>query len=302
VSEQYAIETRELTKRFGNRPAVQGLTMQVQCGEIFGFLGPNGAGKTTAIKMLLGLVRPTFGDAALLGRPLGTLEARRRIGYLPELFRYPEWLAARELLNWHAAVLRVPKTLRASHISAILERVGLADRADDRIGTYSKGMQQRLGLGVALLGKPDLIVLDEPTSALDPIGRADVRALLGDLRRKGTTVFLNSHLLSEIEYVCDRVAIIDRGRIIAIGSLDELLGRPALRIAFTEVDAPLRDYLIARGAVLDGSAAALLHDIDDSRVPELVAELVGRGARIKAVQPLRRTLEERFLELFEERQ
>jgi len=276
--------------------------MQVQCGEIFGFLGPNGAGKTTAIKMLLGLVRPTFGDAALLGRPLGTLEARRRIGYLPELFRYPEWLAARELLNWHAAVLRVPKTLRASHISAILERVGLADRADDRIGTYSKGMQQRLGLGVALLGKPDLIVLDEPTSALDPIGRADVRALLGDLRRKGTTVFLNSHLLSEIEYVCDRVAIIDRGRIIAIGSLDELLGRPALRIAFTEVDAPLRDYLIARGAVLDGSAAALLHDIDDSRVPELVAELVGRGARIKAVQPLRRTLEERFLELFEERQ
>lgn len=298
---EHAIETRDLSKRYRNRAAVRDLTMHVQRGEIFAFLGPNGAGKTTAVKMLLGLVRPTSGAAAILGRPLGSLEARRTIGYLPELFRYQEWLNAREVLNWHAAVLRTPTSKRAAHIDAILERVGLADRADDRVGAYSKGMHQRLGLGVALLGEPELIVLDEPTSALDPVGRADVRALLSELKAKGTTVFLNSHLLSEVEYVCDRVAVIDRGSIIAMGSLDELLGRFALRIAFADIDATLRGYLASRGAVFDGEATALFYGVDEAAVPGVVAELVSNGAKIKAVQPIRRTLEQRFLELLEER-
>ncbi|MBV9278403.1 MAG: ABC transporter ATP-binding protein, partial [Candidatus Eremiobacteraeota bacterium] len=152
----FAIETRDLTKRFGSRVAVDALTIRVQQGEVFGFLGPNGAGKTTAVKMLLGLVMPTSGDAAILGKPLTSLEARRATGYLPELFRYQEWLTAREVLGWHAAVLTIRRAERSAHVNGILDRIGLARRADDKVGTFSKGMQQRLGLGVALLGDPQL--------------------------------------------------------------------------------------------------------------------------------------------------
>lgn len=292
-----ALETRELTKRYGDRSAVADLTMRVMRGETFGFLGPNGAGKTTVVKMLLGLVQPTSGDAAILGRPLGSLEARRRIGYLPELFRYQEWLTAREVLGWHAAVLRIAHERRASEIGGILRRVGLAERAGDRVGTFSKGMQQRLGIGVALLGSPELIFLDEPTSALDPVGRADVRALIAGLKAEGTTVFLNSHLLSEVEHVCDRVAVIDAGRALAIGDLSELLGRFALRIGFESIDAALHAELVRRDAEFGRDRTAVLHGLSDSDTPDVVAELVAFGARIKTVQPIRSTLEERFLEI-----
>ncbi|MBV8727500.1 MAG: ABC transporter ATP-binding protein [Candidatus Eremiobacteraeota bacterium] len=300
TSDAYAIETRELTKRFDQRVAVNELTLSVKRGEIFGFLGPNGAGKTTAVKMLLGLVRPTSGDAAILGKPLQSLAARRATGYLPELFRYQEWLTAREVCEWHAAVLRVSRHKRRGHIDDTLHRVGLGERADDRVGTYSKGMQQRLGIGVALLGDPKLIVLDEPTSALDPVGRADVRALLPELQANGATIFLNSHLLAEVEAVCDRVAVIDRGNLIATGSLDELLGHFGLRITFAEIGEPLAQQLSARGALLDGQATATFDRIDEDTVPSLIADLVRNGAAIKAVQPIRRTLEERFLELLNE--
>ncbi|MBV9027871.1 MAG: ABC transporter ATP-binding protein [Candidatus Eremiobacteraeota bacterium] len=292
-----AIETRALTKRFGARVAVRDLTLRVKRGEIFGFLGPNGAGKTTVVKMLLGLVQPTSGAAAILGRPLESLEWRRSTGYLPELFRYQEWLTAREVLGWHAAVLQISRKKRAAHISNILNQVNLSERADERISTFSKGMQQRLGLGVALLGDPQLIMLDEPTSALDPVGRADVRALLPQLKANGATVFLNSHLLSEVEAVCDRVAVIDRGSLAAIGTLDELLGQFALRISFAEIGEPLAEYLRSRGASVDGRTTALFERIDQSAVPGLVADLVSNGAAISAVEPIRRTLEQRFLEL-----
>jgi ABC-2 type transport system ATP-binding protein len=297
VTENPAIETRGLGKRYGDRDAVADLTMRVMRGEVFGFLGPNGAGKTTVVKMLLGLVHPTAGVAAILGRPLGSLAVRRKIGYLPELFRYPEWLSAREVLAWHAALLRVSRERRGAEIDMILRRVGLAERAGDRIGTFSKGMQQRLGIGVALIGSPDLIFLDEPTSALDPVGRADIRKLIADLKAAGTTIFLNSHLLSEVEHVCDRVAVIDGGRAIAIGELGELLGRFALRISFESIDAALRAELLRREATFDGTTTALLHGLSDANVPDVVAELVALGARIKAVQPIRSTLEERFLEI-----
>ncbi len=292
-----ALETRELTKCYGERSAVADLTMRVMRGETFGFLGPNGAGKTTVVKMLLGLVQPTSGDAAILGRPLGSLEARRRIGYLPELFRYQEWLSAREVLGWHAAVVRIARERRAVEIDAILRRVGLAERAGDRVGTFSKGMQQRLGIGVALLGSPELIFLDEPTSALDPVGRADVRALIAGLKAAGTTVFLNSHLLSEVEHVCDRVAVIDAGRALAIGDLSELLGRFALRISFESIDAALHAELARRDAEFGRDRTVLLHGLSDSDIPDVVAGLAAFGARIKAVQPIRSTLEERFLEI-----
>src|SRR5579871_6491417 len=173
-----AISTLNLAKRYRKVTALADLTMTVPRGEVFGFLGPNGAGKTTAVKLLVGLAYPTAGEGMVLGAPLGDREARRRIGYLPELFRYQDWLSAREVLALHCALLGVPRRARAALIKDALEVVGLAARAGDRVGTYSKGMQQRLGLGVALVSRPDLVLLDEPTSALDPVGRHDVRTII----------------------------------------------------------------------------------------------------------------------------
>ncbi len=205
--------------------------MTVPRGEIFGFLGPNGAGKTTSVKLLLGLLKPTSGEAWLLGEPIGDLGTRRRIGYLPELFRYQGWLDAREVLALHCELAPLPRSTWKEEIAAALDTVGLTDRADDRVSTFSKGMQQRLGLAAALVGKPELVFLDEPTSALDPVGRHDVREIIRGLSDRGTAVFLNSHLLSEVEQVCDRVAVVDHGRVIASGTMDELLsGTSTIRL------------------------------------------------------------------------
>src|SRR5579862_67771 len=185
-----AIHAIGLSKRYRDVVAVSSLDMTVGRGEVFGFLGPNGAGKTTVVKMLLGLVRPSAGEGLLLGAPLGDRETRRRVGYLPELFRFQALLSGREVLRLHCRLLELPRPSWAGQIDAALETVGLADRGDDRVGTFSKGMQQRLGLGVALLGNPALIMLDEPTSALDPVGRHDVREIIRGLRERGCTVFL----------------------------------------------------------------------------------------------------------------
>ena len=271
-----AIVARALGKRYGRVDALHDLTLEVARGECLGFLGPNGAGKSTAVKMLLGLVRPSAGDARLLGRPAGDLRTRARIGYLPELFRYPDWLSAREVLAFHARLLRLRDASRA--IDEALGEVGLRERAGDRVGTYSKGMQQRLGLAVALLGAPEIIFLDEPTSALDPVGRSDVRALIERLRARGTTVFLNSHLLGEVERVCDRVCVIDRGRVVADGAIDTLGG--AARGVRVRLDEGWREY-----------------DLAAAEIPALVSRLVAEGARVHAVEPLHTTLEDRFLAL-----
>src|SRR5213593_169672 len=225
-----AVKTVELRKTFGRTVALAGLTMTVPRGEVFGFLGPNGAGKTTAVKLLLGLLSPTAGQGWLLGRPLGDLAARRRIGYLPELFRYQYWLSASEVLALHCELAPLPRSSWKDEIRTVLETVGLKDRAHDKMGTFSKGMQQRLGLGAALLGEPELVFLDEPTSALDPVGRHDVREVIRGLAARGSAVFLNSHLLSEVEQVCDRVAVVDRGRVIASGTMDDLLSGTAVRV------------------------------------------------------------------------
>ena len=224
------IETDGLAKRYGRTDALVDLSMQVDAGEVFGFLGPNGAGKTTAVKLLLGLARPTGGGGTVLDAPIGDRLARRRIGYLPELFRYQPWLRAREVLALHGRLIGGGADRSRAAIDRVLDEVGLLDRADDVVGAFSKGMQQRLGLGVALLGSPALIVLDEPTSALDPVGRADVRSIIRRARDAGATIFLNSHLLTEVERVCDRVAIVDHGRVLASGRLDDLLGEPTVRI------------------------------------------------------------------------
>ena len=271
-----ALVARGLAKRYGRVEALRDLSLRVERGESFGFLGPNGAGKSTAVKILLGLVAASAGEATVLGRPIGDPAARARAGYLPELFRYPDWLTAREVMRLHARLARVRDASRA--IDAALDEVGLLARAGDRVRAYSKGMQQRLGLAVALLGDPEIVFLDEPTSALDPVGRSDVRALLERLRARGTTVFLNSHLLGEVERVCDRVCVVDRGAVVAEGTVDALVG--GSRGVRVRLDDGWHEF-----------------DVAPDRVPELVARLVGEGARVHAVEPRQDTLEDRFLAL-----
>jgi ABC-2 type transport system ATP-binding protein len=295
-----AIHTVDLSKRFGKTVALAGLTMTVPRGEIFGFLGPNGAGKTTSVKLLLGLLKPTSGEAWLLGERIGDLNTRRRIGYLPELFRYQNWLDAREVLALHCELAPLPRSTWKEEIRAALDTVGLSDRADDRVSTFSKGMQQRLGLAAALLGKPELVFLDEPTSALDPIGRHDVREIIRGLSARGTAVFLNSHLLSEVEQVCDRVAVVDHGRVIAAGTMDELLSGTAVRVRVSGLDEQARSKLAGFGPLDDEGEHLTFTKLDIERVPELVSTIVSLGGRVYEVAPRHQTLEDRFLQLLHE--
>jgi ABC-2 type transport system ATP-binding protein len=292
-----AIHCVELTRHFGRTVAVAGLTMTMPRGEVFGFLGPNGAGKTTAVKLLLGLLRPTGGEGWVLGQPIGEVAVRRRVGYLPELFRFQPWLSGGEVLRLHCELACLPRAGWRSEIDRVLGLVGLAERAGDRVRTYSKGMQQRLGLAAALLGDPELVFLDEPTSALDPVGRYDVRQVIHHLRERGTAVFLNSHLLTEVEMVCDRVAMVDRGRVIATGTLDELLGGQSCRVRVTGLDAQQRRSLGSFGRAEDDGEWLVVRGVEADRVPDLVAEIVRLGGRVHAVEPRHETLEDRFLQL-----
>lgn len=293
-----AITTLELSKRYRQTVALASLTMSVKRGQIFGFLGPNGAGKTTSVKLLLGLTRPTSGEAAVLGVPAGNRAARRHIGYLPELFRYQDWLSAREVLALHSALAGILRSERACEIDRVLTTVGLSTRADDRVSTFSKGMQQRLGLGVALLGHPELVFLDEPTSALDPVGRHDVREIIRELRRRGTTVFLNSHLLSEVEQVCDTVAVVDKGSVIASGTLEALLGgSTSVRIRATGLAAGGLVEMGKFGAFDEEAGWITYRGVSEETVPLIVDELVRLGGRIYTVESRHQTLEDRFLQL-----
>jgi len=295
-----AIQTVNLSKRFGRTVALAGLTMTVPRGEVFGFLGPNGAGKTTSVKLLLGLLKPTSGEAWLLGRPIGDLQTRRRIGYLPELFRYQGWLTAHEVLALHCELAPLPRASWNDEITTALDTVGLTDRARDRVSTFSKGMQQRLGLGAALLGEPELVFLDEPTSALDPVGRHDVREIIRGLASRGTAVFLNSHLLSEVEQLCDRVAVVDHGRVIAAGTMDELLSGTAVKVRVEGLDATARSKLSTFGDIDDEGDQLTFTKLKAERVPDLVAAIIDLGGRVYEVAPRHQTLEDRFLQLLEE--
>jgi ABC-2 type transport system ATP-binding protein len=295
-----AIDVRQLAKSYGHVHALVDLTLRVAKGEVFGFLGPNGAGKTTSVKLLTGLTHPTAGSGMVLGYPIGDRRGRVHLGYLPELFRFPEWLSGREVLQFHARLCG--RRVDPHHIDAALELVGLVPRADDRVGTFSKGMQQRLGLAVALLGKPELVVLDEPTSALDPAGRLEVREIVHRLRSRGTTVFLNSHLLTEVEHVCDRVAVVTKGRIVAQGTLAEILGsQSSVRVRASANGARLEDLLAGFGRVVADRGSFVVHGLEGDRVPALVNALVAAHAEVYSVEPLSATLEERFLELTSER-
>jgi ABC-2 type transport system ATP-binding protein len=292
-----AIRLEHVTKRYGKVVALDDLSLAVQQG-VFGFLGPNGAGKTTAVKILLGLTRPTSGSGSLAGFPFGSKASLGRIGYLPELFRYQSWLTAREVLALHCELAHIDRARWPAEIDRILATVGLADRGTSRVGTFSKGMQQRLGLGVALLDDPMTVLLDEPTSALDPVGRHDVREIIRALREKGTIVFLNSHLLSEVEQVCDAVAIVDRGKVVAQGDLTQLLGTSSVCVRATGVSREARAAMSRFGQLDDGADGELVvKGIERERIPELVSAIVASGARVYAVEPQHESLEERFLSL-----
>ena len=285
-----------LRKRYGRQTAVEDVSFTVGRGEVLGLLGPNGAGKTTVIKMLLGLARPDAGEVQLLGRPGHDAQARARVGYLPELFRYQPWLSAAEVLALHVQLAGA--TVAAAEQLECLTLVGLGDRASDRVGGFSKGMQQRLGLAVALVARPELVVLDEPTSALDPLGRADVRDLVLALKSRGVAVLLNSHLIGEVERVCDRVVILDKGRVAASGSLAQLLGRQELRLRLDSVSAAAEARLAAAGDLHRDADAYLLTlpaDPETTSVPDLIADLVALGVRVHSVEPGRISLEERLL-------
>lgn len=220
-----AIDANALTKAYPNGRGCRDVTLTVGKGEAFGFLGPNGAGKSTFVKMLVGLISPTGGHASILGHPLGSMEAKMKIGYLPELYRYQDWLTGEEVVRLHAKLCRIPTSVMDQRIPQLLQEVGIGLRGRDRVKHYSKGMQQRLGLACALVNDPEILFLDEPSSALDPIGRMEVRKILQRLKERGITIFLNSHLLEDVEVLCDRMALLSNGAVLRHGKVAEMLNK-----------------------------------------------------------------------------
>ena len=294
-----AVETRSLRKEYGATTAVADLSVSVAPGEVFGFLGPNGAGKTTSIKMLLALVEPTSGDARVLGSPLGDRGTRARIGFLPEHFRFHDSLSARELLRFHGRLYGLRGMDLDRRIDALLVRVDLLDAADRPLRGYSKGMLQRAGLAQALLNEPRLVFLDEPTSGLDPLGRLLVRDIIDELRAGGTAVFLNSHLLGEVEATCDRVAFVKQGRVVYELALSEPQAVLDVELRVSPIDPCLLESLARFGddvrAVGDGRVALRLPS--EEAVADVVRSLVERGTRVFGVQARRKSLEEWFVEV-----
>ncbi len=293
-----AIKTENLRKTFGDRTAVKGFTLEVEHGEVFGFLGPNGAGKTTSLKMLLGLVAPTSGTAWLLGKPVGNRATLSRIGFLPEHFRFQEWLTASEFLDFHGQLLGMNRRDLNSRKEKLLERVGLSEFRTKQLRTFSKGMLQRVGLAQALLNRPSLVLLDEPTSGLDPVGRRLVRDIIHELRGEGTCVFLNSHLLSEIEVTCDRVAFIRHGEVVRVLDLASLEGASSLlTIRAAGLTAKIVSGLSrwSRDIRVDGEQLTMtIHNKND--ITETNRYLVEKGVNVFALIPNRQSLEEIFVE------
>jgi ABC-2 type transport system ATP-binding protein len=293
-----AREARALRKEYGSKVAVRELTLSLRRGEVFGFLGPNGAGKTTSMKMLLGLVRPTAGGGRMLGRRLGDPRGRARVGYLPEHFALHEWLEGRELLRFHGSLLGLPARGLVGHVDERLRRVGLADAAHRRVREYSKGMKQRLGLAQALLGEPELVFLDEPTSGLDPLGRRLVRDVIRELRDRGTSVFLNSHLLSEVEVTCDRVAFVKDGRVVRETPLGADERGLEVEMRLERSPAALLAGLARFGRdVREENGRVRLRVDGEERLPEITRWLVAEGVGLYHLAARRPTLEELFLEV-----
>ncbi|MCD1261785.1 ABC transporter ATP-binding protein [Paenibacillus athensensis] len=321
------IETAALTKTYNGRGGCRSISLQVPRGCIFGLLGPNGAGKSTFVKMLAGLHRPDSGRATVLGQPLGRSEARRKLGYLPELFRFQDWLTAAEVLRFHGQLggLRTQETRSPSFRSRVrdsLALVGLSEAADRRVGGFSKGMQQRLGLAAALLLEPELVILDEPASALDPIGRYEIRGLLKRLRAQGVTIFLNTHLLEDVEELCEEAAFLYDGELLASGPLQQLLGRAGelssgngnwrfrlggwLPQTWSELSAAaggsLSSLLHVAEADASGNAVLSARIADQEQAGYLCALFVRNGLTLYESGPAPNSLETWFLQMAQSRQ
>ena len=301
-----AVEINGLTKvyGFGNDEvkAVDSLELTIDQGEVFGFLGPNGAGKTTTVQMLMQIVFPSAGSASLLGKPVGDIETRSRIGFLPELFQFHSFLRADEFLHFHASLYGMRADKRKAKVEETLDLIGLSENARSRLGTFSKGMLQRIGIGQAIINDPDLLFLDEPTSALDPIGRRDIRDLVMKLRDRGSTVFLNSHLLSEVEMTCDRIGIMNKGRMVRISDLDSLI-KPAqcVDILAVNLDAETIERIremATRVEVSDGRLSVTVENED--QIQQLARMIMDSGADLREFTPRQVPLEEVFMQTIEE--
>ncbi len=295
-----AIETHHLRKVFnGDKVAVADLSLTVERGEVFGFLGPNGAGKTTSVKMLLGLISPSAGEGSLLEAPLGNSEARSKVGFLPEHFRFHDWLTATEFLRLHADLYQMPRSQTKERVPELLELVALSPHADKKLRAFSKGMLQRVGLAQALLNQPDLVILDEPTSGLDPVGRRMVRDIIKDLRNRGTAVFLNSHFLSEVEVTCDRVAFIKNGEVVRVASMDALVdGELTLQIRGRHFSPETLTGLSRWGRNLREDDGHLSMIVDgEADLPAINRFLVEQGVDVYNFTPERISLEDLFLQI-----
>jgi ABC-2 type transport system ATP-binding protein len=293
-----AIRTRGLRKVFGGKVAVRNLTLDVSRGEVFGFLGPNGAGKSTSVKMLLGLVFPTSGEAEILGRPAGDVKTRSKVGFLPEHFRFYDWLTSTELLKLHGRLYGMSHAALRERVPSLLDLVGLTPHRDKPLRDFSKGMLQRIGLAQALLNDPDLIFLDEPTSGLDPFGRRLVRDIIKAQRDRGATVLLNSHLLGEVEITCDRVAFIRDGEVVETRQLNENDEQITVSIRASNVNAEVANGLSQWAPSVRSEGERLTLTLSSNALlPEVVRYLVAKGADVYEVTPQRLSLEERFLEI-----
>jgi ABC-2 type transport system ATP-binding protein len=326
ASPAWAIDLTHVAKTYkGKVQALRGIEMRVRAGEVFGLLGPNGAGKSTLVKILMTVIAPTRADGAVLGKPVGDKDTLRRIGYLPEHHRFPDYLTGRQVLDFYGGLAGVPRRERAARIDPLLELVGMKDWGNQRVRGYSKGMRQRIGIAQALVNNPDLILLDEPTDGVDPVGRRDIRQVCQRLKDEGKTVFLNSHLLSELELVCDRVAILVQGLVASQGTLDELTRDRR----YYEIEAALEpaearaiwssllpaDLTLApkpgAGDVLRAESAGASHahlgfvelerstlrlgTTEAGHVQPFVDALRARGVMLRALRPVRPTLEDLFM-------
>jgi ABC-2 type transport system ATP-binding protein len=306
-----AIEVRGLRKTyrpaFGGRAidALAGIDLDVQPGELFGLLGPNGAGKTTTVKILLGLTHATAGEASLLGLPARDPESRRRVGYLPEGHRFPGYLTARQTLSVFGRMSGVDRRTLHARIPGLLERVKLADWADVKVKKFSKGMTQRLGLASALVHEPEVLLLDEPTDGVDPVGRREIRDLLRSEAGRGRAILLNSHLLSEIELTCDRVAVLRKGKVVAMGTVEELTKKKEENVSsngYRFMASPLSEELIADFRELGAEAERVNGHVrltarDAAHLNELVDATRARGALLTELTPDRTSLEDVFVDL-----
>ncbi len=296
-----AIDVQDATKTYRGRvQALRGVSLAVREGEVFGLLGPNGAGKSTLVKILMTVVRPTSVRGTVLGEPVGTQRVLERVGYLPEHHRFPPYLTGRQVIDFFGALSRVPRAVRRPRTDALLALVGMREWADRRVTTYSKGMQQRIGIATALVNDPRLVILDEPTDGVDPVGRREIRDMLLAVRAEGRTVLVNSHLLSEVEMVADRVAIISKGQTVAQGSVEELTAASHR----WEVDAVGGPAALALGAcALEGRDRADAPGVrtyavpgrDPAAVQPAIDALRAAGASVVRVERARETLEDLFV-------